>query len=389
LYVLERLKAAVRELDDEVDPGELRQVIDSLEAKFCRAVDRARVRGDHQLARLSPAGWVARTCHMSRSSAKDRLRVGKELESLPHVDRALAAGEIGYQSASALCHLKEKLGEGWLAEKEEEMVGFACNFPVEDFRHLCLHTRYLADPDGFNKDAEESFERRWLKVSPLLDGMHAVDGVLDPITGAAFRNALDSLTTKRGGEDTRNHGQRMADALAELLNHVMDSGRLPKRHGVRPHITVTTTLEGLKAELGAAASELEFGMPISNKTVQRLACDGTLSRVLKADSMVVDVGRATRAVSPQQWRALKARYRSCGAPGCDRPINWTNPHHIDFWVHGGPNNLPNLVPLCHFHHRLVHEGDWVVVKVGDEVRFIPPEPFTRRPPRGPGVDWAA
>ena len=41
----------------------------------------------------------------------------------------------------------------------------------------------------------------------MLDGMHSVDGVLDPVTGAAFRTALDSLAVWRGPEDTRNHGR--------------------------------------------------------------------------------------------------------------------------------------------------------------------------------------
>ena len=86
-------------------------------------------------------------------------------------------------------------------------------------------------------------------------------------------------------------------------------------------------------------------MPISSKTVQRLACDGTLHRVIKADSVVVDVGRATRTVSASQWRALKARHRTCAAPECDRPINMTSPHHIEFWARGGRSDLPNLLPL--------------------------------------------
>ena len=164
---------------------------------------------------------------------------------------------------------------------------------------------------------------------------------------------------------------------------------MPRRNGVRPHNTVNTTVEALKGELGAAASELENGMPISSKTVQRLACDGTLSRVVKADSVVVDVGRATRAVSPAQWRALKARHRTCSGPGCDRPINWTSPHHIEFWSRGGPSNLHNLVPLCHHHHRLVHEGGWQVIRAGEGVKFIPPESVVLRRVRGPGVSWAA
>ena len=130
-------------------------------------------------------------------------------------------------------------------------------------------------------------------------------------------------------------------------------------------------------------------MPISSKTVQRLACDGTLHRVIKADSVVVDVGRATRAVSPAQWRALKARHRNCAAPGCDRPINWTGPHHVEFWARGGKSNLSNLLPLCYFHHRQVHEGGWQVVRAGEGVKFIPPDRVIPKRVRGPGMRWAA
>ena len=156
------------------------------------------------------------------------------------------------------------------AEREEEMVSFARRFSVEHLRICCRHARAVADPEGFEKDSERDFERRWLEVSPLLDGMHSVDGILDPVTGAAFRAALDSLAVWRGPDDRRNHGQRMADALGELLQHHLDEGRLPRKNGVRPHITVNTTLEGLKGELGAAAAELPGGMPISRKTVLHL-----------------------------------------------------------------------------------------------------------------------
>src|SRR5438477_10022531 len=99
-----------------------------------------------------------------------------------------------------------------------------------------------------------------------------------------------------------------------MTKHAMDQGRLPRRNGARPHISVNTTIEGLKGELGGVASQLGSGMPISSKTVQRLACDGTLNRVIKADSGVVEVGRATRSVSASQWRALKAGHRACAAP---------------------------------------------------------------------------
>ena len=167
------------------------------------------------------------------------------------------------------------------------------------------------------------------------------------------------------------------------------ASKLPRRNGARPHISVNTTIEGLKGELGAAASQLGNGMPISSKTVQRLACDGTLHRILKADSMVIDVGRAKRTAQPAQWRGLKARHKTCAGPGCDRPIGWTHAHHIEFWAVGGATNLPKLLPLCYHHHRLVHEGGWQVISAGDEVKFIAPERLIARRARGPGRRWAA
>ena len=379
-----------READfDVVDPKRLAAVIDGLQGDLCRVLNRGRERGDYQLTRLSPASWAARTCGMSRHSAADRLCAGKHLDSMPETSAALAKGEIGYQAASALCHLREQLGEKWQPDNEAQMVGYARQFSVEHFHACCRHARHVADPDGFDKDCAEDFERRWLKVDPMLDGMHSVDGVLDPVTGAAFRTALDSLAQWRGPEDTRNHGQRMADALAELLDHHMNEGRLPRRKGVRPHVTLTTTLQGLKDELGAPAAELELGMQISGKTVERLACDCTMSRVLLADSVVVDVGRATRTVSPATRRALQQRDRGCRWPGCDRPVGWSTPHHIEFWSRGGSTDLDNLVLLCHYHHRLVHEQEWQVVRVGDEVHVIPPEQLRTIFTRGPDVRWAA
>ncbi|HLZ95251.1 MAG TPA: HNH endonuclease signature motif containing protein, partial [Candidatus Dormibacteraeota bacterium] len=85
------------------------------------------------------------------------------------------------------------------------------------------------------------------------------------------------------------------------------------------------------------------------------------------------------------------RDRHCRWPGCDRPASWATPHHIELWSRGGPTKLPNLVLLCHFHHRLVHEGGWQVVRAGEELRFIPPErpAFVPMRARGPGRMQAA
>src|SRR5467141_589016 len=390
---LSRLLLAIREFqareDRRVDLKGLRAGIDALEAEFAGEAREVQRSGDHLAGgNITAASWISRICGMSVPAAKDRLCVGEQLESLPIVAEALSKGEISYQSASVICHQREKLGEKCDCLDEEQWVGFARKHSIEDLNWIGNHMRYAVDPDGFERDTEEDYEKRFLHISQM-NGMYHLSGVLDPESGAALKTAIDGLAKRLGQDDIRSPKHRRVDAFTEIVYKSLDEGKLPQRKVVRPHITIPPTREGLRGELGAAASELEAGMPISSKTVQRLACDGTLSRVLKADSVVTDVGRATRAISPAQRRGLKERNRGCCWPGCDRPINWTTPHHIEFWARGGPSNLPNLLPLCYFHHRLVHEGGWQVVATGREFRFVPPAHVVMKRARGPGMRWAA
>lgn len=370
---LDQLEIAVRRVEsaDRLDPVRLRALADRLEGKFAQVVHRSTRGGDHEITGSSPVAWVASTCSMTPTSASDRLCVGAQLEHLPKVAEALSSGEIGYQCASVICHLRDKLGERRELLDEELWISYAREHGPKNLRWIAQHVRYMLDPDGFDRETEEDYEQRYLYLSPL-GNMFKLDALLDSETGSALRAAIDGLSKRLGEDDTRTPRQRRADAFSEVVRHTLDQGTLPRRNRVRPHITVATTVEALREEIGAAASELQNGSLISSKTVQRLACDGMLSRVVKADSVVIDVGRATPSVSPAQWRALKARHKTCAWPGCDRPISWTSPHHIEFRSRGGHSTMGNLLPLCFHHHRLVHEGGWQIIKAGSDLKFISP-----------------
>jgi Domain of unknown function (DUF222) len=390
---LARLRAVVRELqawDEPVDVQQLRVDIDALEGVFCTKARESEKAGEHLVAgNVTAASWIARTCGMSVTSAADRVCVGQQLEDLPKVAAALGSGEISYQSASQLCHLRDKLAEKAGLFDEDDMLSYARAYSVSELRKLCDLARHVVDPDVFFNDAEENFLRRRLHISQMSDGLFAVDGVLDPVSGAALKTAVDVLAKPKGPEDERTAKQRRADAVGELALHAMEQGTLPRRHSVKPHINLTMTLEALKGELGVPPADLDLSLPISVRTAERLACDCTMSRVVMADSMMIDVGRATRTVSPPTMRALRVRDNGCRFPGCDRQVNWSSPHHIIYWSRGGSGKLPNLVLLCYFHHRLVHEGGWQVVKAGREFKFVAPDRVVMRRARGPGYRWAA
>jgi Domain of unknown function (DUF222)/HNH endonuclease len=392
---LEEVEATVRAFlarkeRGHVDLKRYRGVIDALDGDFSAEAREAQKAGEHLVAgSITAASWIARTCGMSISSAAARVCVGEQLESLPKVAAALSSGEISFQSASVLCHLHDRLGENREGFDEEEMVGYAREFSVFELRKLCRFAWHVANPDGFFNEAEADFTRRYFHINQMPDGMFAVDGVLDPVSGAAWKTAVDVLAKPHGAEDERTAKQRRADAVGELAMHAMDQGTLPRRHSVKPHINLTMTLEGLKGELGVRPADLDLALPISIRTAERIACDCTMSRVLLADSMVIDVGKATRTVSAPKMRALRVRDKGCRFHGCDRQVNWSNPHHIIYRSRGGSDKLENLVLLCFFHHRLVHEGGWQVIKVGREFKFLPPDRVVMRRARGPGYRWAA
>jgi hypothetical protein len=75
------------------------------------------------------------------------------------------------------------------------------------------------------------------------------------------------------------------------------------------------------------------------------------------DGKPLDVTDKTRSIPRRVRRLLHARDQGCRFPGCGLR-RFVDAHHIRHRAHGGTNELDNLVELCWFHHRLVHEGGW-------------------------------
>ena len=184
---------------------------------------------------------------------------------------------------------------------------------------------------------------------------------------------------------------RSIDPSLEEAAHNLGAACASGRPGQGAHLQVTASLETVRGLMGASGGELEFAGPVPTATVQRLACDATITRVvLGTDSAVVDVGRARRLPSGATRKALQVRDRGCAWPNCDRPASWTAAHHVHHWAHGGATDLANLVLLCHRHHWLVHEGGWQLVREQDgALATIPPIPEYRQSARSPDQSAAA
>ena len=87
----------------------------------------------------------------------------------------------------------------------------------------------------------------------------------------------------------------------------------------------------------------------------------------------LDVGRKTRTIPPAIRRALNSRDKGCRFPGCSFK-RYVDGHHVRHWANGGETKLSNLVTLCRFHHRLVHEGGVQIQALDDGAfRFVKPD----------------
>ena len=67
------------------------------------------------------------------------------------------------------------------------LVGWAQRLALHDFKIVLSSWVANADPDRIERTAQDRYDARRLHISELLDGMHAVDGLLD-IEGAEYVN---------------------------------------------------------------------------------------------------------------------------------------------------------------------------------------------------------
>lgn len=183
---------------------------------------------------------------------------------------------------------------------------------------------------------------------------------------------------------------RRADALRMMAETAAAHG--PKvavggeTHLVVTHATADELSEGGGSGYSVADPDLDVGVQIegvgrvSAETARRIGCDATTVTLLEDQlGRPLGVGRSSRTV-PRWLRrgALQRRDRGrCRFPGCCAR-RFIDAHHIWHWADGGPTDLDNLVLLCRFHHRLVHE-------VGYAIRVNAPGDFTFLRPDGSEV----
>jgi hypothetical protein len=317
------------------------------------------------------AHWLSMRYGISHWKACRWIHAAHVLERLPQLSEALASGELGVDKVVELCRFAAPDTEG-------SLITWAKGVSTGSIRHKADLVLRRAIEEV--RDAEQTRSLNWWYFD---EGRRfGLEAELPAADGAVVRRALERLSEQipvMPGEEEEVHAEaRRADALVMLASARVAEDQDPDRATVVVH----TRAGGYGAEEGA--SELEGGPVIHPETAKRLMCSGRLQWLLEDEAGdVVRVGRTTR--EPPRWmmRALKHRDRECQFSGCGAR-RYLQAHHIRHWEQGGPTELDNLILICFFHHKLVHEYGWRIMRERDgTVTWFRPNGKRYRPGPGP------
>lgn len=363
---------------------------------------------------LTAAAWARMHTRMRPGEASAAVRTARVLGSgeLPATVAAFRAGEISGDHVRVIAAGAADAPPGAAGLIEEEAVAAARRSDPREVASVMAMFRHALDPDGADEGALARYERRGLSVAATLDGMVAGSFLADEVSGSLILTALDAASPLVSG-DRRTAAQRRLDAFTDICRRYLASPDAPMSGVGHAHVVVT--LDAAAAAGGDAAAgrrdgrsgpDCGSGSPggtlswvgrIAGSTARRVGCDADVTVVaVGPDGSAEVVDRQQRFFTWAQRKAMIARDGDrCAVSHCDRPVVWSDGHHLQPWEHGGPTVVDNGALPCAAHHTLLHEGGWALQRLPDgayqlchrDGRAIGPDHsstgHSRPPPRAP------
>ncbi len=295
--------------------------------------------------------WLSIRYGMSWWKADRWIKAAAALENLPAITDALETGVLGIDKVVELCRFVTPESEG-------ELIGWASEATCATIRRRAdLEVRAALD-ETTELEQDRSL-RYWFEDGGRRFGLEArMPSAQGAIVAKALERVVDQIPAMPSQADGDVIEARRADALLALCSQRIAADA----DADRATVVVHASLEALS---GRRNAETEHGAVLPPEALQRLACDARIQVVAENEaSDAVALGRTNREPSASMMRQLRHRDRGCRFPGCGSTA-FANAHHIVWWSRGGTTDLSNLLLICGFHHRLVHEHGWTVERADD------------------------
>jgi 5-methylcytosine-specific restriction endonuclease McrA len=268
----------------------------------------------------SCAAWLSWKCQMSSGTAREHVRVARALRDLPVIRARFAAAKLSYAKVRALTRIATPATEASLAALAGPMT-------ANQLERFARAHRQVTQAD----DAEARVRRR-LAWRVEEDGSLSGTFRLPPLAGAVLLKALRAACADLAGDPRGDVSAETPAAPARVPGDPADPARC----------------------------HVQDGPGISVSTAQMITCTAALSWLRHSDAgAVLALGRRRRRPSPAIRRAARERdHGRCRYPGCES--RRTDLHHIRHWVNGGRTDLANLISLCPWHHKVVHDRGYLI-----------------------------
>ncbi|MGD9793381.1 MAG: DUF222 domain-containing protein, partial [Acidimicrobiia bacterium] len=329
-------------------------LIDSLTARATVATGTFEAEG-----RYAIAGAVSMGTYLSAHSPLGReatsvAALARKLRSLPTTQAAWLDGSLtGGQVKIISDHVRADR-VGLFADHEDAIVPTLSGQSVKHTDISMAYWRKMAE----NLIDKPPREAKGLRLVPIAgEDLWKIDGTLSEHDGKLVNDMITLLRRPPVEGDTSTGPQRNATALAEGAAFVLAQHDTDKQPRNAQSLTLMAWAEHAQ-DPSRGAMTLD-GKPISRRLYEELACAPEVTRILyQSPSKPVDLGRATRVVPKELFKAVAARDHGCRYPGCDRPVAWCEAHHVKHWMWDGRTDYWNLALLCARHHHLIHRIGW-------------------------------
>lgn len=318
-------------------------------------------------ATQSCAHWLNWKCGIALGAAREKVRVGRALENLPKVSAAMESGRLSYSKVREITRVAGP-------ETEDYLLMIAEHGTASHVEKLVRAYRRCQEAEELSRDARQQ-QNRSVMYRYDDDGSLIMNVRLPAEAGARVLKALEiALEDVPAGtsEERIPFSARRADALALIAESFIAHEALEAPGTDRHQIVVHVAAETLR-DRTAGCCEFEHGPSMAAETARRLSCDASVVALIENDEgEPLNVGRKTRTISAPLRRVLNARDKGCRFPGCSN-TRYIDAHHVEHWANGGETKPSNLVSLCRFHHRAVHEGGIRIERLDDgALRFVKP-----------------
>ncbi len=304
--------------------------------------------------------WLAARYGASSATAAHWDRAADSLSALPAIREAHRSGRISSDQLKPLLRFATPETDPALAQEAPTRS------PAKLWRDAQRHRRAEIQDQAHS---DHQLRRAWMGWNEDRSFLQLY-AELPAEQGARVERALTQRAQEVVLEDELplydRAGARLADALEDL---VTSSGHRAATDTLVLHADAQVLMGGGDPSL---LGETGSGIQLSDEAIRRLACDARMEWVLETDGRTVGIGRKSRVVPGWMRRHLEHRDPECRFEGCSRK-GWLVIHHIVPWARGGRTDLANLIRVCLFHHRQLHEGGWTVTGNPDgRLRFHDP-----------------